>query len=100
MLGEFEHESKITRKFLERVPQDKLMWKPHEKSHTAGALGLHIANVPAGVIRAAVLVMSPRCPILPRCSNSPPTSQEILSRSRKKHRDRPSRFFPRWTMPA
>jgi hypothetical protein len=23
MLGEFEHESKITRKFLERIPQDK-----------------------------------------------------------------------------
>ena len=38
MLGEFEHEAKITRKFLERIPQDKLMWKPHEKSHTAGAL--------------------------------------------------------------
>jgi len=25
MLAEFEHESKITRKFLERVPQDKLL---------------------------------------------------------------------------
>jgi len=37
MLGEFEHESKITQKFLERVPQNKLGWKPHEKSHTAGA---------------------------------------------------------------
>ena len=38
MLAEFEHESKITRKFLERVPQDKLTWKAHEKSHTVGAL--------------------------------------------------------------
>ncbi len=41
MLGEFEHEAKITRKFLERIPPDKLGWKPHEKSHTAGALALH-----------------------------------------------------------
>ena len=24
MLAEFEHESQITRKFLERIPQDKL----------------------------------------------------------------------------
>jgi uncharacterized damage-inducible protein DinB len=52
-LGEFEHESKITRKFLERVPQDKLAWKPHEKSHTAGELGLHIATVPGGIVHLA-----------------------------------------------
>ena len=38
MLAEFEHEAKTTRKFLERLPQDKLTWKAHEKSHTAGAL--------------------------------------------------------------
>ena len=31
MLAEFEHEAKTTRKFLERIPQDKLGWKPHEK---------------------------------------------------------------------
>jgi uncharacterized damage-inducible protein DinB len=52
-LGEFEHEAKITRKFLERVPQEKLGWKPHEKSHTAGELALHIATVPGGIVRMA-----------------------------------------------
>ena len=30
MLGEFEHEARTTRKFLERVPPDKLGWRPHE----------------------------------------------------------------------
>jgi uncharacterized damage-inducible protein DinB len=52
-LGEFEQEAKITRKFLERVPEEKLGWKPHEKSHTAGELALHIATVPGGIVRIA-----------------------------------------------
>lgn len=59
MLGEFEHEAKTTRKFLERIPQDKLGWKPHEKSHTAGALALHIASVPGNVVRSAMVDESP-----------------------------------------
>ncbi len=32
LLTEFEQEAKTTRKFLEQLPEDKLMWKPHEKS--------------------------------------------------------------------
>ena len=52
-LSEFEQEVKTTRKFLERLPQDKLTWKPHEKSHTAGELGLHIAITPGVIVRAA-----------------------------------------------
>ena len=47
MLGEFEHESKITRKFLERVPQDKLRWKPHEKSMEFGYLAALVATMPS-----------------------------------------------------
>ncbi|MFZ0303797.1 MAG: DinB family protein [Terracidiphilus sp.] len=49
-LAEFESQAPITRKFLERVPQDKLTWKPHEKSLTAGQLALHIARVPSGIL--------------------------------------------------
>ncbi len=45
-LAEFETQAPITRKFLERLPADKLTWKPHEKSMTAGQLALHIALVP------------------------------------------------------
>ena len=36
MLAEFESELATTRKFLERVPAEKLAWRPHEKSMTAG----------------------------------------------------------------
>jgi uncharacterized damage-inducible protein DinB len=82
MLGEFDHESKITRKFLERVPQDKLMWKPHEKSHTVGALALHIANVPGNVVQAALLDESP-LPDFAALFKQPATVQEILSSHEK-----------------
>jgi uncharacterized damage-inducible protein DinB len=53
LLAEFEIQAPVTRKFLERLPEDKLTWKPHPKSMTAGQLALHLATVPAGVVRAA-----------------------------------------------
>lgn len=51
ILDEFEMQAPITRKFLERLPEDKLTWKPHEKSMTAGQLAFHLATVPAGIVR-------------------------------------------------
>jgi len=53
LLAEFEHEVPVTRRFLERLPEDKLAWKPHEKSMTAGELALHIAQSPGQVARLA-----------------------------------------------
>ncbi len=41
---EFEREARSTRRLLERVPNDKLGWRPHEKSYTAGALASHIVD--------------------------------------------------------
>lgn len=49
LLDEFEQQAPITRKFLERVPDEKLTWKPHEKSMTAGQLAYHLATVPGGI---------------------------------------------------
>ena len=46
MIGEFTHESVGTRKMLERIPEDKLSWKPHEKSMTMGRLAGHLAEIP------------------------------------------------------
>lgn len=51
LLAEFEAQAPVTRRFLERLPDEKLTWKPHEKSMTAGQLALHLASVPGGVIR-------------------------------------------------
>lgn len=51
LLAEFENEARTTRKFLERLPQDKLGWKPHDKSMSAGQLAFHIASAPGHVVR-------------------------------------------------
>jgi uncharacterized damage-inducible protein DinB len=45
-LLEFDHEMANTRKVLERIPEDKLDWKPHPKSHTIGWNANHIADLP------------------------------------------------------
>jgi uncharacterized damage-inducible protein DinB len=45
-LAEFDHEMANTRKTLERLPDDKWGWKPHQKSGTIGWLANHIANFP------------------------------------------------------
>src|ERR1700755_1329071 len=52
LLAEFESQAPITRRFLERLPEEKLTWKPHDKSMSAGQLAYHLAIVPGGVIRA------------------------------------------------
>jgi uncharacterized damage-inducible protein DinB len=46
LLGEFDQEMQNTRKTLERVPDDKWDWKPHDKSGTVGWLAGHIATMP------------------------------------------------------
>lgn len=46
ILGELEHENATTRRVLERVPEDKLSWKPHPKSMSLGELALHVASSP------------------------------------------------------
>jgi uncharacterized damage-inducible protein DinB len=53
LLAEFEAQAPVTRKFLERLPNDKLAWKPHSRSLTAGQLAYHLAFVPGGVVRGA-----------------------------------------------
>jgi len=45
LLPEFDDEMPKTRKVLERCPEDKFGWKPHEKSFSMGSLATHIANM-------------------------------------------------------
>ncbi len=42
---ELNQEAMSTRKMIERVPTDKLEWRPHEKSMTIGRLATHIAEL-------------------------------------------------------
>ena len=48
-IDELTREAATTRRLLERVPEDKLSWKPHAKSMSLGQLALHIAQVPGMV---------------------------------------------------
>lgn len=45
-LPEFDNEMQRTRKCLERVPEGKFDWRPHEKSMPLGRLASHLADIP------------------------------------------------------
>jgi uncharacterized damage-inducible protein DinB len=65
LVGELTQETNATRRMLERVPPDKMGWKPHAKSLSLGQLALHIAAIPG---RIADLVSEPEqeIPNVPR----------------------------------
>ncbi|AMV40181.1 DinB family protein [Planctomyces sp. SH-PL62] len=52
VLPEFDQEMANTRKVLERVPDDKLEWQAHPKSHTIGWNANHLANIPDWLVHA------------------------------------------------
>ena len=49
LIQELEQEAQTTKRVLERVPGDRLAWKPHQKSMSLGQLALHVATTPGGV---------------------------------------------------
>ena len=48
-LKELNREANTTQKMLERVPDGKSDWKPHDKSMTLGRLATHVAELPGWV---------------------------------------------------
>jgi len=55
MLNELRQEAATTKRVLERVPGEKLTWKPHPKSMSLGQLALHVASIPGDLTRLAQL---------------------------------------------
>ncbi|HET9793188.1 MAG TPA: DinB family protein [Thermoanaerobaculia bacterium] len=51
--AELDAESAATRRLLERVPADKLSWKPHPKSMSLGQLAFHVARIPGQMAQMA-----------------------------------------------
>jgi uncharacterized damage-inducible protein DinB len=49
LLQELDQEATTTRRVLERVPGDRLAWKPHDRSMSLGQLALHVATVPGAI---------------------------------------------------
>src|SRR5262249_5469302 len=54
ILTELNQEAKITLRVFEKIPDNKLSWRPHERSMSLGQLALHIASVPSGISRMAI----------------------------------------------
>jgi len=52
LLADYDHEMGTTRRLLERLPDDRLSWKPHPRSMTLGGLATHLSTIPhwAGTI--------------------------------------------------
>lgn len=48
-LGDIDLEMANTRRVLERVPDEQMNWRPHERSWTLGSLAAHIANLPTWI---------------------------------------------------
>jgi uncharacterized damage-inducible protein DinB len=75
LLQELEQEAQTTRRVLERVPADRLAWKPHDRSMTLGQLALHVATVPGAI--AEISRQSPFA--LPQFAQpSPATASELI----------------------
>src|SRR5713101_5190386 len=53
LLMEMDQEAQTTKRVLDRIPEDKLAWKPHPKAFSLGQLALHIASAPGAVATAA-----------------------------------------------
>jgi len=54
ILSEVHQEAEVTKRVLNRIPGDKLAWRPHPRSFSLGQLGLHIAAVPGAVAELAL----------------------------------------------
>jgi uncharacterized damage-inducible protein DinB len=66
-IPEFDKEMATTRRVLERVPEARGEWKPHQKSHSLGDLATHVANLPTWIPLIAAadfydVVSTPRRP--------------------------------------
>ncbi len=79
LIPEFDQEMANTRRALERVPDDKFDWKPHQKSMSMGRLASHIANLPGW---ASLLVEKDSLDIapggVPMRNQEAASSQELL----------------------
>ena len=79
LLQELEQEAATTRRLLERIPDGRTSWRPHEKSWTLGELAMHIAMVPGGVAEFVALPSPVQAPDFPTPPAAPNTA-ELLRR--------------------
>jgi uncharacterized damage-inducible protein DinB len=76
LIAELDLEASATRRVLERVPEDRLTWKPHDKSLSLGQLALHVASIPGAI---ADYVSEPIREVPPFSHPGPSSRAEILA---------------------
>jgi uncharacterized damage-inducible protein DinB len=86
-LSEFDQEMTTARKTLERIPEDKLTWKPHEKSMPLNRLAGHIVELtgwPVAVIEQDSLDFRPpgAPPVQPTFATSQKQALELFDKNR------------------
>jgi uncharacterized damage-inducible protein DinB len=74
LLADYDHEMGTTRRLLERLPDDKLAWKPHQKSMSLGGLATHLSNIP---LWAGTILNEPFFDL----ASAPPNQPEKTSRA-------------------
>jgi uncharacterized damage-inducible protein DinB len=75
LLEELDQEAQTTRRVLERIPADRLSWKPHERSMSLGQLALHVATVPGAI--AEISQQSP-FPVPEFTQPAPASASELI----------------------
>ncbi|MVN23418.1 DinB family protein [Mucilaginibacter arboris] len=105
LLKEMDMEAVTTRKMLERVPNDRYDWKPHEKSMSIRMLTTHIAELPTWVTMALVTdgLNFADSPYQPPVINSTNELLELFEKSLKNGREHlaaatDEQLLPTWTL--
>ncbi len=82
LLQELDQEARKTRQVLERVPEGRLDWRPHDKSLTLGQLAMHVATLPGAIAAlSAVETFDVRTQIPRPSASSTAELLETLERS-------------------
>jgi uncharacterized damage-inducible protein DinB len=75
--GDVERELAVTRRVLERLPEEKFAWQPHPKSMSLGRLAMHVANLGRWMLdtleRDGLDMQSP-----PQMRNEPTGLEDVL----------------------
>ena len=94
ILAEFTREAQTTRKMLERLPEGKGDWKPHEKSMSLGRLAMHLCEIPGffcGIFDGEELVRTPGS-APPRVAHSSAEALSVFDASVAAFTDKLNRF--------
>ncbi len=78
MFADFADEHASTRRMLERYPDGKGDWRPHEKSRTLSQLATHVASI---LGTGALLLQTDDADILKRVPQEPLDSKSALALS-------------------